>query len=82
MPNTTAEDAADEDGKEVVHARAAAPQAIEPLHVERKRHQHADKRQDVDVLAERRIALGDRDEAAFKAQHVGQHEGRHAENRV
>ena len=48
------EDAADEDGEEVVDARAAAPQPVEALHVERERHQHADERQHVDVLAERR----------------------------
>ena len=76
------QDAADEDGEEVVHPRAAAPQAIEPLHVEGKWHQHADKGQDVDVLAERGIPLRDRDEAAVKAQHVGQHERRHAEQRI
>ena len=44
---------------------AAAPQPVEALHVERERHEHADERQDVEVLAERRLALGDRDEAAI-----------------
>ena len=33
------EDAADEDGEKVVDARAAAPQAIEPLDVKRDRHE-------------------------------------------
>ena len=53
------EDAADEDGEEIVDARAAAPQPVQALDLERERHQHADERQHVDVLAERREALRD-----------------------
>ena len=44
------EDAADEDGEEVVDARAAAPQPVQALDVEGERHQDADERQHVDVL--------------------------------
>ena len=33
------EDGADEHREEVVHARAAAPQPVEALHVERDRHE-------------------------------------------
>ena len=58
------EDAADEHGEEVVDARAAAAQPVEPLQVEAERDEHGDERQDVEVLPERRNALGDRDEAA------------------
>ena len=49
-PEDHREDAADEDGEEVVDARAAATQPVEPLHVEGERHEHADERQHVDVL--------------------------------
>ena len=35
------EDAADEDGEEIVDPRAAAPQPIEALELEPERHQHA-----------------------------------------
>ncbi len=45
------EDAADEDGEEVVDARAAAAQPVEALQVEAERHERRDERQDVDVLA-------------------------------
>ena len=40
MPRTHGEDAADEHGEEVVDARAAAPQVIQPLDVERERQDH------------------------------------------
>ena len=46
------EDAAHEHGEEVVHARAAATQPVESLNVERERHEHAEQRQYVEVLAE------------------------------
>ena len=39
------QDAADEDGEEVVDPRAAAAQAIEALQVEAQRHEHGDERQ-------------------------------------
>src|SRR5690606_9823977 len=76
------EDAADEDVEEVVDARPAAPQPVQTLDVERQRHQHADERQDVDVLAERRIALRHRDQAGLEAQDVRQDEGGDAERRI
>ena len=76
------EDAADEHREKVVDARAPAPQSIEPLHVKREGHQHADERQHVDVLAERRKSLCDGNQPAFEADDVGQHEGRDAEHRV
>ena len=63
---------ADEHGEEVVDARAAAPQPVEPLDVEGDRHEHRDERQHVDVLLERRVALGDRDQAALEAEQVGE----------
>jgi hypothetical protein len=81
-PEHDGEDAADEDGEEVVDARAPAPQTVEALDVEREGHQHADERQHVDVLAERREALRDGDEAALEPQHVREHEGRDAEDGV
>jgi hypothetical protein len=49
---------------------------------EREGHQDADERQDVDVLVEGRIALGDRNEAALEPQHVGEDERRAAEQRI
>ncbi len=69
------ENAADEHREEVVDPRAAAPQAVEALDLERNRHQHADERQHVDVLAERRLPLGDGDdvrERGLEAQQVGE----------
>ena len=79
-PEHDGEDAADEDGKEVVDARAPAAQAIEALHVKGERHEHAEKRQHVEVLRERRLALRDRDEICdpgFETQQVGDDERRH-----
>ena len=76
------EDAADEDGEEVVDARAAAAQAVEALQVESDRHEHRDERQDVQVLRERRQALRDRNQARVKADGVGDDEGADAEQRV
>ena len=70
------EDAADEDGEEVVDARAAAAQPVDALDLKRERHQRADERQDVEVLREGRIALGDRDEAGLEPDDVGQQEAR------
>ena len=60
------QDAADEHGEEIVDARAAAPQPIEPLQMESQRHEHRDEGQDVDVLTERGDALGDRNEPVWK----------------
>ncbi len=79
------QDAADEHREEVVDARAAAPQPVEPLDVERERHEDAEERQHVDVLAERRLALRDRNdvgEPGLEAQQVGDDERRHPEERV
>ena len=76
------ENAADEDGEEVVDARAAAPQAVEALQVEAERHQHGDERQHVDVLPQRRNALGDRNQAGVEPERVGDDERRDAEQRV
>ena len=60
------EDAADEHGEEIVDARAAAPQPVESLQLEAERHQHRDERQHVDVLLQRRHALGDRDQLLMR----------------
>ena len=76
------EDAADEDGEEVVDPRSAAPQPIEALDMERERHEHADERQHVHVLAERREALSDGNEAALEPDDVREHECRDAEDGV
>ena len=59
-------DGADEDEEEIVDARSAAPQAVDALEVIRQRHQHGDERHHRDILRERRIAAGDRDEPARK----------------
>ncbi len=75
------EDAAHEHGKEVVDARAAPPQAVQSLDVERERHEHAEQRQHVEVLAERRLAFGDGDEVGnpgLESQQVGDDERGHA----
>ena len=72
------EDAADEDREEVVDPRAAAAQAVEPLDLEGDRHQHADERQHVDVLPERRLPLGHGDqlgEGGLEPEQVGEDEG-------
>ena len=76
------QDAADEDGEEVVDAGAAAAQPVDALDLEGERHEHADQRQDVEVLGERRVALRRLDEAGVEAQDVGQHERDHPEQRV
>ena len=79
------QDAADEDREEVVEPRAAAAQAIEPLHVEGDRHQHGHERQHVDVPLEGRDALDRRDQLrdrAVKPQQVGERKRRHAERGV
>ena len=76
------EDAADKDGKKIVDARTPPPQAIQALHVECERYQHADERQNVDVLAEGRIPLRNRDQTAFEPDDVGQNERRNAQHCV
>ena len=76
------EDGADEDGEEVVHARPSAAQAVEALQVEPERDEHGDERQQVDVLPQRRNALGDRDQARVKPDRVGEDERRQPEQRV
>ena len=50
------QDAADQHGEEVVHARAAAAQPVDALQLEGERRQHGDERQHVQVLLERRVA--------------------------
>ena len=76
------EDAADQHVEEVVDARAAAAQPVEALQVEAERHDHGHERQHVEVLRERRLALGDREEAGVEADEVGQHEGHRANRGV
>src|SRR5881409_1285141 len=46
------ENAADEHRKEIVDARPAAPQAVEPLELEAERDEDRDERQVLDVLPE------------------------------
>ena len=75
-------DAADEHGEEIVHARAAAPQAVQALKLIPQRHQHGDERQHRHVLLERRIALDDGNEAAGKPDEVRKAEGDDAQNGV
>ena len=76
------DDGADEDEKEVVDARPAAPQAIDALEVVRERNEHGDERHHRDVLLERRIAARYRDEAARESQQIRQSECHDAEQRV
>ena len=77
-PREHREDAADEHGEEIVDARAAAPQPVEPLHLERERHEQRDHRQADEVLRERRLGLGDRDELDERPRRSGA--GRRATN--
>ena len=76
------EDAADEDGEEVVDARAAAPQPVQALQMEAERDEHGDERQQVDVLPQRGHALRDRNQAGVEAERVGEDERRQPEQRV
>ena len=55
---------------------------IATLYVKCERYQHADERKDVEILAEGRVALRNRDQTAFKADDIGQHERRDAQHRV
>ena len=64
------EDAADEHGEEIVDARAAAAQPIEALKLEAERHQRGDERQHVEVVLERRHALGDRNEPGRESKRI------------
>ncbi len=75
------DDAADEHGEEVVHARTAAPKPVEALEVVGEDDEAGHERQHLDVALERRVALRD-GQAALEAQHVGQHEGQRGEHRV
>ena len=62
-----------------------APQAIEALDVERERHEHAEERQHVEVLPERRLSFGDGNEVGkprLESEQVGDDECRHAEARA
>src|SRR4051812_991653 len=79
------QDAADEDREEIVDARAAAAQAIQPLQLEPDRNEDRNERQHVDVLPQRRHAFGDRDhlaEAGMEAERVGDHERQQRQQRV
>jgi hypothetical protein len=76
------QDAAHEHREEIVHARAAAPQPVEPLEKKPERHDGGDERQHVDVLLERRYTLGDWNQPAVKPEEVSQHERDQAEQRV
>ena len=50
------ENAADEDGEEIVDARSAAPQPIEALQLKAERYERRDERKVLDVLLQRRNA--------------------------
>ena len=76
------ENAADEDGEEIVDARTPAAQTIEALQMKPERHETGDERQDVDVLPERRQPARDRNEAGVKPERVRDDERRHAEQGV
>ncbi len=84
-PEHDREDAAHEHGEEVIDARATPPEPVEPLDVKRQRHEHAEERQDVDVLSEGWLALRDGNdvgEPRLEPQQVGDDERRHPEQRV
>ena len=76
------QDAADEDGKEIVDARAAAAEPVGALDLKGERRQDSDKRQHVQVLLNRRIAPRHRDEPALESDAVRQHERPHRQHRV
>ena len=77
-----ADDAAHEDGEEVVDAGAVAPQAVQALEVVRHRDQQADEGQDAQRLLERRQALRDRNQIDAKADEIGAEERHHREDGV
>ena len=76
------QNAADEHGEEVVHARAPAPQAVDALNPERQRGQDGDERQQVEVLLERRVTAEHRNQAALESDAVRQDERPHREHGV
>ena len=79
------EDAADKDGEEIVDARAPAAEPVKALHLEGERHENPEQRQDIEVLPERWLPLGDRDEISdprLEPEEIGDDERRHTEQRV
>ena len=65
------QDAADEDGEEVVDAGAAATEAVKPLQMEPERNECRDERQHVHVLRPGGRALGHGNQAAVKTDRIG-----------
>jgi hypothetical protein len=76
------QDVADQHGEEVVDARSAAAQPVDALQPERKRRQHRDERQQVEILLERRVAAVHRNQAALEADAVREDERPGREQRV
>jgi hypothetical protein len=71
------EQAADEHGEEVVDPCAPAPEPIESLNLECRRHEQRYHGQAVEILRERRLCFRDRDEVdepTVEANEVGQQE--------
>src|SRR5258708_17417000 len=78
------EDGADEHAKEVVHARAAAAQPVQPLNLEGDRPEQSDEGRNPQVLPERRYTLVHGQQAVedFEAEQVGDEKRRQTEERV
>ena len=76
------QDAADQHREEIVHARAAAAQAVDSLELEGHRRQHRHERQDADVVLDRRVAFRDRDQPALEPDAVREDERPHREEDV
>jgi hypothetical protein len=68
------DDAADQDGEEIVDAGAPAAQAIDALDLEGERREQRDERQDVQIVAERRLPLRRRNQSALEPDAVRQYE--------
>jgi hypothetical protein len=71
------DEVADEHAEEVVHARAAAPEPVETLQLEREDQHQADERRENQIPRERRLAFGDRNHAGLEPEQVGHHEREH-----
>src|SRR5262245_30454475 len=76
------EDAPDKDRKEIIHTRSTAAETIETLQKEAERHDGGDERQDVDVLPQRRNALGYGNDTGMEAERVGDDEGGKSEEGI
>src|SRR5262245_44665940 len=76
------EDAADEDGEEIVHARSAATEPVYALKLKGDRRQHRDEWRHVEILLDGRIPLGHRNQAALEADTECQHESPDGQQRV